>query len=84
MANGYMGIHILPGGSNNRALGNQVGYVNKDGNRLDGNLEGAPGGDTAEWANNIHMSGSITQSSEQAEWTRWQGKLSASGIQVGA
>jgi len=84
IANGYMGIHVLSGGSNNHAHGNVVGYVNKDGARLDGNFEGAPEGDAGEWANNTHMSGSITQATEQAEWTRWQDKLSAAGIQVGA
>ena len=82
--NGYEGIWISTNGSNNRAQGNVVGYINRDGARSDGRLLGAPGGDAAEWANNTHMPGPISLAVEQNEWTLWQQKLAANGISLGA
>ncbi len=82
--NGYEGIWIGTNGSNNRATGNVIGYVNRDGVRSDGRFPGAPGGDGAEWANNTHMPGTVTLAVERNEWTLWQQKLGANGITVGA
>ena len=82
--NGYEGIWISTNGSNNHAHGNYVGFVNRDGARVDGRFLGAPEGDAGEWANNTHMSGAISLAVEQNEWALWQQKLSANGITVGA
>jgi hypothetical protein len=89
---GYSGLAITPGGTNNHAHGNVVGYIGVDPNnwpgsggfRSDGNLSGAPEGDAGEWANNTHFSGTINSATEQAEWTSWKAKLVANGITVGA
>ena len=82
--NGYEGIWISTNGSNNHAHGNYVGFVNRDGARVDGRFLGAPEGDPGEWSNNTHMPGTISLAVEQNEWTLWQQKLSANGITVGA
>ena len=82
--NGYEGIWISTNGSNNHAHGNYVGFVNRDGARVDGRFLGAPEGDAGEWTNNTHMPGAISLAVEQNEWAIWQQKLAANGVTVGA
>ena len=75
VANGWIACRILPGGSNNRASGNVIGYVNRNGKRADGLFDGSPGGSAAEWKKNLHMPGRITHADELKEWRLWRRKL---------
>jgi hypothetical protein len=78
--NGYEGIWIGTNGTNNRAHGNVVGFVNRDGVRSDGRFSGAAKGEAGAWATNTHMPSPVSLAVEQNEWTLWQQKLSASGV----
>ena len=85
MGNGWSGMSIQLGGTNNHMHDNISGYVNRDGQRMDWiPMEGAPEGAGSEIAKNITLPDPITQLTEQAEWTLWQQKLSASGVTLGA
>ncbi len=89
-AYGYQGTHVVPGGANNHAHGNTIGYVSgstQGGVRRDGSYDGCPEGDAGEWANNTHLApagGVITRAHEDTEWTSWQQKLTANNIKLGA
>lgn len=86
-ANGWGSpLGIKATGANNHAHGNVVGYVSYDGSRqtLASNLGGAPEGATAEAANNTYLPDPINAALEAAEWTIWQNKLAANGINLGA
>jgi chitodextrinase len=85
VGNGYSGFAILAGGSNNHAHGNVVGYINRDGVRMDWDrLDGAAEGQAAEAQNNSYLPDAVTSAKEQAEMTLWQQKLAANGVSVGA
>jgi chitinase len=84
IANGWLACRILPGGSNNRAQGNVIGYINRDGQRSDGRFDGSPDGSAAEWKRNLHMPGRITRASEVREWRLWQAKLKKTKVRLGA
>lgn len=89
--NGYSGIDIPIGGTNNHAHGNIVGYMGRAQTppgapvRRDySTLAGCPEGEVAEAANNTFMPGPITAQTEADEWTFWLAKLAANSIRVGA
>ncbi len=82
--NGWVAMRVLPGGSNNHAHGNVIGFINRYGKRMDGQFDGTPEGDAAEHHNNRSLRHSITRATEQNEWTRWQKKLAVHRIRVGA
>jgi hypothetical protein len=86
MGNGYSGMSILAGaGPNNRMHDNVVGYVNRDGARMDWwPMDGAAEGAAAAIAMNTTLPGPITREMELNEWTLWQQKLAANGITLGA
>jgi len=84
IANGWLACRVLPGGSNNHAHGNLIGYVNKYGKRSDAWWDGAPEGHAAEWLRNRRMPGRVTQATERHEWARWRKKVAANGIRIGA
>lgn len=85
MGNGWSGWAILNGTTNCHMHSNVTGYVNRDGVRYDwdDNLA-APEGRAAEIALNTTLPDPITRQMEQAEWDRWQAKLAASGVTIGA
>ena len=74
--NGWVGILIKSGGSNNVARDNKVGYWTKDGGRTDYIFEGG-----AVSSNNTSLPEPIL---EQAEWVIWRKKLADNGITIGA
>jgi hypothetical protein len=84
IGNGYEAMWIAPGGRNNRMRRNVVGFVNRNGKRMDGRLQGAPQGSTAEWRRNRHLPGPVTESSERREWSIWRTKLAIGHIRIGA
>ena len=85
MGNGYSGMSIHSGGVNNRMHDNVVGYVNRDGQRIDWwPMDGAPGGAEQEIARNTTLPNPISSAAEQNERTLWLSKLAANGITVGA
>jgi hypothetical protein len=84
IGNGYRALRIRPGGANNHAHGNVVGYMNRDGDRRDGLLDGAPEGNEREWSNNRHLRRPITSKTELNESRIWRTRLAAHGIRVGA
>lgn len=79
-----LGIHVLTGGSNNRATGNVVGVTHNGSRTVDWRLEGCPGGDTSEGPNNTHMPGAITHQTELAEYALWLQKLVTNDVTIGA
>lgn len=86
MGNGYSCMSILAtAGPNNHMHDNVVGFVNRDGQRMDWwPMDGAPEGAAAEIAKNVTLPNPITAAMEAAEWTLWQQKLAANGVTVGA
>ena len=64
---------------------NQCGWVRSpEGDRNDYWIKDRDGqSDAAFWENNVSLEGPITLETEQAEWTRWQQKLSEAGVTVG-
>jgi hypothetical protein len=68
-----------PGWSNNQAYGNVVGWVNSSGARNDWWLPDCSGNCT-----NSAVSGAVNHATEVAEWTSWNAKIAANGVQVGA
>lgn len=90
-ANGHGSpLTIRTGGTKCNAIGNVVGYIDAGGQYISeavlaSYLSGAEGGGTAAAAKNTVLPQSeITAAAEQAEWTRWQQKLAAAGVTVGA
>ena len=81
--NGWLAMRVVPGGANNHAHGNVIGFVNRDGARNDAAFDGTPEGDAGEWKQNLRLRGPITRASEQREWTVWKRKLAAKKIRVG-
>ena len=76
---------IIPGGQNNHAHGNVVGYIDRDGGAPNFGLAGAAEAHAAELLNNTSLPmASITAAAEQTEWTFWQQKLATNGITIGA
>jgi hypothetical protein len=80
MGNGWSGYSMLPtAGTGNRWEQNVSGFVNRDGDRLD-------------WSpmpqsvidQQTTLPSPITRQMELDEWTRWQAKLAAAGVTVGA
>lgn len=84
MAAGWSGNWIAPGGANNHQHGNVVGFVNRDGNRMDYDFPGAPEGHAGEVAKNTSLPNPVTPATEQNEWDIWQQKLVAAGVVIGA
>ena len=70
-----------PAFANNHATGNTVGWVRYDGKRNNMWFRDAPFSD---YALNVEMPDSITDSTENTEWSVWLAKLGANGIKVGA
>jgi hypothetical protein len=80
MGNGYSCMSMLSdAGPNNRWQGNVVGFVNRDGNRLDWWPMPA-----SEIAQNTTLPGPITRQMELDESGLWQQKLATNGITLGA
>jgi hypothetical protein len=84
IGNGYRALRILPGGTNNYAHRNIVGYVNRDGRRSDGLSVDASTGDAGKGVKNTPLRNPITQATERREWKLWQKKLAATRILLGA
>jgi hypothetical protein len=82
--NGWLGLSVSPGGSNNHAHRNTIGYVSRLGVRKDATFDGAPEGHAGEWSHNRRIKGPIASRSERKEWTRWKRKLAAHKIRVGS
>jgi hypothetical protein len=81
--NGWLAMRVVPGGANNHAHGNVIGFVNRYGARNDAAFDGTPEGDAGEWKQNLRLRGPITRASEQREWTIWKRKLAAKKIRIG-
>lgn len=79
IANGYRGMSIQDGTSNCGASGNVVGYVNKDGSRNDWYFTAG-----SDKGGNAHMPDPVTRAIELAERDRWNTKVAAAGITLGA
>jgi hypothetical protein len=77
---GYRGMSIQQGTTNNRASGNVVGFVNKDGVRYDYGFDGAPG----ELARNTSLPNPVTKATEDNELGLWRAKLASNGVVIGA
>ena len=78
MGNGWSCMSQLPGaGSGNVWRGNVVGYVNRDGQRVDWWPMSQ-----AQIDQNTTLPNPVTRQMELDEWTRWQAKLAANGIAV--
>ncbi len=80
IGNGWQGMWIAPGGINNRAVGNVVGYVNRDLERRDFAFPGWP----PAYSMNTRIRGKVTRTTELAEWKAWQATLAVKRIRVGA
>jgi hypothetical protein len=74
-ANGWAGLIVQPGGQNNRTRGNVVGYWSKDGHRFDFHLPGASEQSNTSLPEPLDV---------PAERTRWDAKVAAAGITIGA
>jgi hypothetical protein len=74
-ANGWAGLIVQGGGLNNRTRGNVVGYWSKDGHRFDFHLPGASE------QSNTSLPDPLDENAEKA---RWQQKVSAAGVTIGA
>ena len=80
MGNGYQGMWIAAWAPGNRAERNVVGYVNRDGKRLDFSFPGEP----TLYSQNRSIRGKVTSTTERAEWILWKKKLAVNRIRVGA
>jgi hypothetical protein len=80
IGNGYQGMWIAAWAPRNHAERNVVGYVNRDGKRLDFSFPGAPG----LYSLNRSIRGRVTSTTERDEWRLWKKKLATSRIRVGA
>lgn len=78
------GMYISTDSQNCHMHANVSGFVNSRGDKFDWALDGAPEGAAAEGAKNTTLPSPITRQMELDEWARWQAKLAAAGITVGA
>ena len=78
-------LTVLPGGTNNHAHGNVVGYIDRDGGYTNYLLTGCPEGHAAERANNTTLlQANVNDAAEEQEWQDWLDKVSNAGITLGA
>jgi len=81
--NGFVGILIQAGGTNNHAHTNEVGYWTKDGGRDDYIFNGSGHSAAVEESMNTSLPEPIDSALEQAEIPIWGAKKTANGVTVG-